>query len=144
MDHYQEVLEEVWMFKETVQEPCLEHTGTEVRVPPAANADPSSVDLEPRPKLPSQEGPHYVIVFNCGPAPLRPLRLDWRKEGLHYREGGLHPKEEVKLKIFDAPIPARDLLGYLKSVETRVFDELSFNSKHFCEELFEAFPGVEE
>merc|ERR1712061_738971 len=93
-------------------------TGVNPFLLPPGNAD--------GPPLPEMER-HFAIVYNYGPGPLRPLRLDWRHDGLSFFEGGLRPRSDVRLKVFQEPMKASQLLGQLKELEEKVWDPSSFD-----------------
>mmetsp|Transcript_152865 Transcript_152865/g.490366 ORF Transcript_152865/g.490366 Transcript_152865/m.490366 type:complete len:193 (-) Transcript_152865:47-625(-) len=143
-----ESFEEVWFFLDTAAldwMPTFPGSSSSASIGPPAEGKLGDQGTQAPPGIIAEVcEPHYTIVFNYGPGPLRPLRLDWRSDGLSFLEGGLRPREEVRFKVFDDPLRASELIGRLKELERRVYDPLSFNSKHFCEYLFDAVEGREE
>mmetsp|Transcript_144267 Transcript_144267/g.402083 ORF Transcript_144267/g.402083 Transcript_144267/m.402083 type:complete len:205 (+) Transcript_144267:95-709(+) len=148
-----EAFEEVWVFRDSapldlcvipgldpVAGNSLGHSGSF-----GATGSSSTASLPlPQAHIPEALEPHFAIVYNYGLCPLKPLRLDWRPDGLGFVEGSLRPKEEVRLKVFHQPLKASKLMGQLQKLEEKVYDPVGFNSKHFCEYLFDMAEGVEE
>jgi len=84
--------------------------------------------------------------------PLRPLRLDWRFDGLGFMDDdsvafkeNVHcpPDRTVRLKVFDTPLPTKNIIDALKTLEECYYDHETFNSKHFCDHLYAVQTGVE-
>mmetsp|Transcript_40253 Transcript_40253/g.90887 ORF Transcript_40253/g.90887 Transcript_40253/m.90887 type:complete len:198 (-) Transcript_40253:140-733(-) len=144
-----EAFEEVWLFRDStpmdlylMPSPGLDADGGD-GTPSSSPALTSSAAAHQTHVMEAME-PHFAIVYNYGLCPLKPLRLDWRPDGLGFMEGGLRPREEVRMKVFHEPLKASNLMGQLKLLEEKVYDPIDFNSKHFCEFLFDKAEGREE
>mmetsp|Transcript_18925 Transcript_18925/g.42396 ORF Transcript_18925/g.42396 Transcript_18925/m.42396 type:complete len:188 (+) Transcript_18925:49-612(+) len=106
--------------------------------------------------------PHseYTIVYMYGKEDgLSPLSIEWRMDGLGFVDGaplcatggtplGDHASfREVagqkgsRLKVFHAPMDPKKLMKCLLELEAFQYDPNKFNSKHFCERLFELQDG---
>lgn len=156
LDYGGEVFEEVWVFRDDFPLdlglallPATPSTASGAASSTGAAGAVVGGGLAGRPVPAAAAGQqvpeaHYAIVFNYGPGPLRPLRLDWRSDGLSFFEGGLQPREEVQLKVFREPLKASALLGQLEALRFKVFDPVCFDSKAFCKYLYEFTDGTEE
>lgn len=127
-------------------------------------------DLDHEPSVPSYKNgqavvlnddqlgdPLHTVVFMYDSQPLKPLRIDWRPDGLGFMDGSedgdrvnfsenirsCKPNVSVRLKVYDVPLQAKQLIEHLKALEAHVYDPDHFNSKHFCDHLFGLEKGVE-
>mmetsp|Transcript_78362 Transcript_78362/g.177008 ORF Transcript_78362/g.177008 Transcript_78362/m.177008 type:complete len:204 (-) Transcript_78362:100-711(-) len=167
MDANRQVFEEVWVFRDIHGMASRSFLGLEPspfppgRPPPEACPGDSWHSLEaPSSSSAVQElgdSLHHTIIYMYESEGLRPLRLDWHSDGLCYADGGQDQgawanlsmacrepgNENVRLKVFKAPLDAWKLMSHLKQLEPRVYDVADFNSKHFCDTLFDLEEGTQ-
>ncbi|CAE7215668.1 unnamed protein product [Symbiodinium necroappetens] len=110
-EHEGAKIEEVWLIRDSSPAPDLV---------PQLSSEPSDARL--------------AIVYNIsvGSSGLKPLRLDWKPEGLGFMQGGLS-KECLCVKVPASPLPLEMLISHLQGIEKKEYDPQHFNSQDFCD-----------
>ncbi|OLQ09157.1 hypothetical protein AK812_SmicGene7344 [Symbiodinium microadriaticum] len=121
-EHEGAKIEEVWLIRDSSPAPDLV---------PQLSSEPSDARL--------------AIVYNIsvGSSGLKPLRLDWKPEGLGFMQGGLS-KECLCVKVPASPLPLEMLISHLQGIEKKEYDPQHFNSQDFCKHLYGLVQGKEE
>ncbi|CAE7238079.1 unnamed protein product [Symbiodinium sp. CCMP2592] len=121
-EHEGAKIEEVWLIRDSSPAPDLV---------PQLSSEPSDGRL--------------AIVYNIsvGSSGLKPLRLDWKPEGLGFMQGGLS-KECLCVKVPSSPLPLEMLISHLQGIEKKEYDPQHFNSQDFCKHLYGLVQGKEE
>mmetsp|Transcript_12847 Transcript_12847/g.30545 ORF Transcript_12847/g.30545 Transcript_12847/m.30545 type:complete len:166 (-) Transcript_12847:94-591(-) len=121
-EHEGAKIEEVWLIRDSSPAPDLV---------PQLSSEPSDARL--------------AIVYNIsvGSSGLKPLRLDWKPEGLGFMQGGLS-KECLCVKVPSSPLPLEMLITHLQGIEKKEYDPQHFNSQDFCKHLYGLVQGKEE
>mmetsp|Transcript_11639 Transcript_11639/g.22135 ORF Transcript_11639/g.22135 Transcript_11639/m.22135 type:complete len:170 (-) Transcript_11639:82-591(-) len=121
-EHENARIEEIWLIRDV--SPSL-------GLMPGLSAEPADSRL--------------AIVYNISvdQSVLKPLRLDWRPDGLAFMQGGLS-KDCICVKVPSSPVPLEALIQHLQSIEKKEYDPQHFNSKIFCEHLYGLVQGQEE
>mmetsp|Transcript_10996 Transcript_10996/g.19905 ORF Transcript_10996/g.19905 Transcript_10996/m.19905 type:complete len:187 (+) Transcript_10996:72-632(+) len=144
-----EEFEEVWLL-------CPSRQGLD--------AESSSSGKKGGQKTTEQSNPNrlhndYTIVYMYGKDGLSPLSIEWRMDGLGFVDGapvcatggsplGDHGafreaalQKGSRLKVFDVPMDPKKLMKCLLELEAFQYDPNKFNSKHFCDRLFDLQDG---
>mmetsp|Transcript_50791 Transcript_50791/g.120690 ORF Transcript_50791/g.120690 Transcript_50791/m.120690 type:complete len:182 (+) Transcript_50791:147-692(+) len=98
----------------------------------------------------------YSIVYMYGKEGLNPLSIEWRMDGLGYYDGApvggtvvgenasfreVAGQKGSRLKVFRRPVSPKKLAADLLEFESLQYDPIKFNSKHFCDRLFDREDG---
>ncbi|CAE7499531.1 unnamed protein product [Symbiodinium natans] len=121
-----------------------EHDGAKIEEVWLIRDSSPSADLVPQLSSEPSDA-RLAIVYNIsvGSSGLKPLRLDWRPEGLGFMQGGLS-KECICVKVPSSPLPLEMLIMHLQGVEKKEYDPQHFNSQDFCKHLYGLVQGNEE
>jgi len=123
-----------------------EHSGARIEEVWLVKQDRSQGGFSPKSEPPETS---LAIVYNISEndtsqhSVLKPLRLDWQPDGLAFMQGGLS-KNCISVKVPAEPLSLEVLMQHLQTLEKREYDWQTFNSKDFCEYLFNLIEGKEE